>query len=182
MVCPFARQQTALWCNCTCLSYALLWRRCSCHGYHHANRPAKADIQQSSQRAQLFLSVSCWRLIVQGLWWNASPPRRTRTSSMLSHRTTLCSLSPGKESATALAAKPRPSMNSRRSSWVQSWSPRLTSPNWVVTRETSLHIKEEKNNNTLWVALRDRRLTQALHKRKPILRTGSMLYGYFYRL
>lgn len=55
MACPFARQQTALWCKCTCLGYALLWRHSSCYGYHHANRLAKADIQQSSHRAQLLL-------------------------------------------------------------------------------------------------------------------------------
>lgn len=119
MACPFARQQTALWCNCTCLRYALLWRRCSCYGYHHANRLAKADIQQSSQRAQLFLPISCWRLIVQGLWWNASQLRCTRTSLMLFQRITLCPLLQNKHQTqqTTWTVKLLPSSDPCHSHW-----------------------------------------------------------------
>lgn len=115
MACPFARQQTALWCNCTCLSYALLWRHSRCYGYHHANRLAKADIQQSSQRAQLFLPVSCWRLIVWGPCRNASRLRCTRTWLTPVQRLTLCV--PGRtdirrEDRNGRAAEPLESMTS----------------------------------------------------------------------
>lgn len=43
MACPFARQQIALWCNCTCLGYVLPWRRSCCYGDHHANNLARAN-------------------------------------------------------------------------------------------------------------------------------------------